>query len=77
MDQQATIENLRWSSQVYLWLAIGIPILGAIVGGLLNTVVLEKNNMSYPGSRAGTSSSFTRCCMSWRPRGSGCTGYQR
>jgi hypothetical protein len=36
MDQQATIENLRWSSQVYLWLAIGIPILGAIVGGLLN-----------------------------------------
>jgi hypothetical protein len=40
-------------------------------------VVLEKNNMSYPGSRAGTSSSFTRCCMSWRPRGSGCTGYQR
>jgi hypothetical protein len=36
MDQQATVENLRWWSQVYLWLAIGIPILGAIAGGLLN-----------------------------------------
>jgi hypothetical protein len=36
MDQQATIENLRWWSQVYLWLAIGIPILGAIASDLLN-----------------------------------------
>lgn len=36
MEQQAMIENLRWWSQVYLWLAIGIPILGAIAGGLLN-----------------------------------------
>jgi hypothetical protein len=36
MEQQAMIENLRWWSPVYLWLAIGIPILGAIAGGLLN-----------------------------------------
>jgi hypothetical protein len=40
-------------------------------------VVQEENNMGYPGSRAGVKRSFTRCCMSWRPRGSGCTGYQR
>ena len=40
-------------------------------------VVLEKSNMGHPASRAGTNSSFTRCCISWWPRGSGCTGYQR
>jgi len=39
-------------------------------------VVLEKSNMGYSASRAGTNSSFTRCCISWRSRGSGCTGYQ-
>jgi hypothetical protein len=36
MDQQATIEHLRWWNQVYFWLAIGLPILGAIAGGLLH-----------------------------------------
>jgi uncharacterized protein with PIN domain len=39
-------------------------------------VVLEKSNRGHPASRAGTNSSFTRCCISWRLRGSGCTGYQ-
>jgi hypothetical protein len=36
MDQQAMIENLRWWGQIYFWLAIGVPIAGAIVGGVLN-----------------------------------------
>jgi hypothetical protein len=36
MDQQAMIEYLRSWSRVYFWLAIVIPILGAITGGVLN-----------------------------------------
>jgi hypothetical protein len=39
-------------------------------------VVQEKNNTGQPASRAGAISSFTRCSISWQPRGSGCTGYQ-
>jgi hypothetical protein len=36
MDQEAMIENLRWWSQMYLWLAIGLPILAGIAAGVLN-----------------------------------------
>jgi hypothetical protein len=39
-------------------------------------VVMEKNNMGYPAYRAGANSSFTCCCISWRPKGCRCMGYQ-
>jgi hypothetical protein len=43
--------------------------------GAVFPVVQEKSNISHPACRAGINRSFTRCCIRWRPRGSGCTGY--